>query len=317
MSSAPDPPLQMQGGEVNQFLACVADGLTDAGFSADTMLFPKRFLNRLRLSVIRPDDQIASPRYAGTTSTGVRAFWSNELPAGTALVFDSRAVLMIAQESRFWSGKGPGFCVQVGGIVRTNLIVRDTRAVVAIAAADLASEEGANLAVEVSCLPDRGSGEADRTAYFTGRTHRDLVEEFRSYLEMHRHLIGLSHVEITQALNDRGTDLILQREGCKIGFQIKSHHDVTEPDFSRSVKRQLAESDAHGLDRWYLLICSPLQEGSHCYSERINHLLNELSTYKSNYAEAYGPRSCIEYFDGPTPLSRKEFDSCVRQRSGQ
>lgn len=316
MTSASDSAIQTQDDELENFLARVADGLISMGFNADRFLFPKRLKNRLLLEVIKQDDDIDNAHYVGRTNTGLRAFWSTELPDNTALVFDSTAGIVIAQEPRFWSGKGRrAFHVEVGGLLKTNLILKDLRAVIPIAIVDPEPTRSRSFVTQILCLLDRGTGTCDETSYFANKSHKNLVDEFRSYLEMHVPLIGSSHVEITQALNDRGTDLLLQREDCKIGFQIKSHYDVSESDFSAKVKRQLAESNAHGLDKWFLLICSPLQHKGHDYTEKIAHLLNELSTYKMDYVEAYGPRNTIKYFNNPTPLSREEFTIRLRQRA--
>jgi hypothetical protein len=308
--------IQTQNDELENFLARVADELTSKGFNADRFLFPGRLRNRLLLKVIKQDNDIDNAHYAGKTNTGLRAFWSTELSDNTALVFDSTAGIVIAQEPRFWCGKGRcAFHVEVGGLLKTNLILKDLRAVIPIAIADPEPTGLQSFVTQISCLLDRGSGTSDETSYFANKSHKDLVDEFRSYLEMHVPLIGSSHIEITQALNDRGTDLLLQRGSNKIGFQIKSHYDVSENDFSAKVKRQLAESNAHGLDKWFLLICSPLQYEDYNYTGKIAHLLNELSTYKTDYAEAYGPRNTIKYFNNPDPLSKEEFTFRLQQRA--
>jgi hypothetical protein len=98
------------------------------------------------------------------------------------------------------------------------------------------------LAIEVLCLLDRGTATPTETRYFVEKCHDELVEEFRQYLELHNSLLGTPHIEITQALNDRGVDVLLQRGFCKVGFQIKSHYDVSEEKFAANVKRQLTES---------------------------------------------------------------------------
>lgn len=158
---------------------------------------------------------------------------------------------------------------------------------------------------------DRGMGNIAVTSYFTKKSHDDLVNEFCNYLEAHRALIP-SHLEITQALNDRGTDLILKDANCKLGFQIKSHYDVSERNFVANVKRQQTESLAHGLDKWYLLICSPLQYENQDYSERIQFLLNEISSYKTKYVECYGPRNTIKFFNNPSFLTVNEFEEKMK-----
>ncbi len=136
MDSVSGPPLQMQEGDPGESVARVADNLADRGFDADRFLFPKRLKNRLIRTIISHDDSIQNVHYAGTTDTGLKAFWSSELPRSTALVFDSRAGLVITQEPRYWSGKGRGFCREVGGEVGVNLIVKNTQSIAAIAIED-------------------------------------------------------------------------------------------------------------------------------------------------------------------------------------
>jgi hypothetical protein len=316
MTSVSDSTIKRQDEDLDRFLARTADELTDRGFKADRFLFPKRLKNRLLIEVIEQDDKIDNAHYVGRTSTGLKAFWSAGLPDDIALVFDSTAGIVIAQEPRFGTGKGDcPFHIAVGGVLRTNLILKDLRAIIPIALSGSESTESWPLVTQILCLLDRGNGSSDETLYFAGKSHEDLVEEFCEYLEMHSSLIGSSHVEDTQALNDRGTDLHLKREGCKIGFQIKSPYDVSEDDFSANVKRQLAESSAHGLDKWILIICSPLQHEGHDHRGRINYLLSELSTYKTDYVEAYGPRNAVRYFNNPDPLSEAEFNGCLQKRA--
>lgn len=167
----------------------------------------------------------------------------------------------------------------------------------------------------IGAILDRGTCSTDATSYFRERKHDELVDSFRAYIEAHKPLLGAMRAEVCQALNDRGTDLLLYGTDWKIGFQIKSHHDVRDAMFSFNVKRQMAESFAHGLDKWYLLICSPLVTGREDYTHKIAHLLNELSSLKTSYLAAYGPRNVAAYFDGAPPLPEEEFRLEVQRRT--
>ncbi len=134
---------------------------------------------------------------------------------------------------------------------------------------------------------------------------------------MHVGLLGQLHIERTQALNDHGTDLLVRQGEYSIGFQIKSHFDVSEDDFATKVKRQMSESFAHGLDKWYVLICSPLRVARNDFSQRISHLVNEISFYRTHYPAIYGPLNTIKYFNQPTPVSQEDFALELQRRMFQ
>lgn len=100
-------------------------------------------------------------------------------------------------------------------------------------------------------LLNRGISSKDATSLFAKMSHEDLVCRFTDYLNKHRHFLGYCHIETSHALNDKGVDVLLLSGGCKVGFQLKSHYDVTEEEFAANVKRQLAESFCHDLDQYY------------------------------------------------------------------
>ena len=158
------------------------------------------------------------------------------------------------------------------------------------------------------CLLDRGTGSSNDALLFDGMSHEQLVRTFVEYLNQHRHYIGYCHIEQSHALNDRGVDIILQAQRGKIGFQIKSHFDVKQEDFAANVKRQYTESLAHGLDHYFILICCPLRkEGKVDLQQKVSHLLNELSSLKTEYHTVYGPLNTARYFMGLPTLSRDEL----------
>lgn len=96
-----------------------------------------------------------------------------------------------------------------------------------------------------------------------------------------------------------GCGIIEYPNKCKIGIQVKSHFDVTEKEFAAKVKAQFANSKFHGLDKWYLFICSPLTEsGGKSYSYKISHLINELSSYKTSYHVVYNPQQLVNVLTG-------------------
>lgn len=125
--------------------------------------------------------------------------------------------------------------------------------------------------INISTILKRKSSLDKDTNFFENKKHDNLLDMILRYVEDSSALVGNPKVFKTQALNDHGVDLIIEYPNrCKIGIQIKSHFDVSEKDFAVKVKAQFAESKFHGLDKWYLLICSPLVEsdGKKNYSDK-------------------------------------------------
>jgi len=170
------------------------------------------------------------------------------------------------------------------------------------------------LVTSISILLNRPSREESDVDYFENKKHDDLVEDLRQYLNSNSDYIGAPKIEVLQGLNDHGVDLILtSHNNLKIGFQIKSHVDVKSPDFASNVKRQIAESAFHGIQKLYILICAPFSSGKENYKAKISHLLSELSSYKTNYHCTYSPLSCVGLFLDNKILDQVKFYSVKKQ----
>lgn len=167
--------------------------------------------------------------------------------------------------------------------------------------------------INVSSLFNRGLSAPSQTAFFENKKHDDTVSDLQSYLAKNTFLIGAAKITTTQSLNDHGVDLIAEfPNGTKIGFQIKSHVDVQQKDFAMKVKAQLSDSKFHALDKWYLLICSPLKDSETDYTSKIQHLINEFSGYKSNYHAVYNPQQCANILTLPN-IAPAEFNNIKNQ----
>jgi hypothetical protein len=167
--------------------------------------------------------------------------------------------------------------------------------------------------VNLSTILNRGSSNDADTIFFDKKKHDDLLDLLLKYIQDSTKLIGNPKIFKTQALNDHGVDLIVEfPNGAKIGIQIKSHFDVSQGDFALKVKAQMAESQFHGLDKWYLMICSPLNDGTTDFSSKISHLINELSSYKTSYHVIYSPSQCRNIFASPI-MSDADFQSIKNQ----
>jgi len=133
MMASVDSKVSAQNMELDDTLAQVSDELSGAGFDVDRLLFPRVFRHRLvQQGIIIQDDEIQSNHYVGKTKTGLRAFWSSELPGDTALIFDSTASVTITIDPRFELFDPHPLTIGVGGTVYLNPIVKDIRSVIAL-----------------------------------------------------------------------------------------------------------------------------------------------------------------------------------------
>ena len=173
----------------------------------------------------------------------------------------------------------------------------------------------------VKCLLNRGAHSEEETRFFQDVAHDALVNALVEYLNNHRHFLGYCHIEVHHALNEKGVDVIVTTNDCKVGFQVKSHFDVTEKDFATKVKRQFAESFSHALNHYFILICAPLvADKGKDYRGKVNNILNELSHFRNVDFDAYGPRTTVGIFRELPKVSREELllkqaitDECLHE----
>jgi hypothetical protein len=149
----------------------------------------------------------------------------------------------------------------------------------------------------VDCLLNRGFSPDSDTKYFERLSHNTLVADLTSYLNLHRHFLGLCRLEPGHSLNERGVDLLLLAGEEKVGFQIKSENDVSKATFSADVKRQFAEALAHDLTYYFILICASMPT----HGSRISHARNELELFKKVDFSVFSPNNLVIPFrDRPT-----------------
>ena len=174
--------------------------------------------------------------------------------------------------------------------------------------------EKEDLVTRISILLNKPTSNENDIQYFENKLHDDSVEELRQYLIKNKNFIGDPQLEFLQGLNDHGVDLILKTHNdIKIGFQIKSHVDISHDNFASKVKAQMTESAFHGIHKLYILICSPYVSDGKKYKARISHLLSELSGYKTNYHCSYSPTSCIGLFLNNEIIDEESFYSIYKQ----
>lgn len=173
-----------------------------------------------------------------------------------------------------------------------------------------------NLVTSISILLNQPTTDEKDIKYFENKKHDELVDELKQYLLKNGDYIGNPHLEFLQGLNDHGVDLLLKtHNNIKVGFQVKSHFDVAENDFAKNLKRQIAESSFHDINKLYILICAPFKSGKNNYKSKISHVLSELSGFKTNYHCAYSPTSCIGLFLKNIKANNEDFFSTFKKYS--
>lgn len=146
--------------------------------------------------------------------------------------------------------------------------------------------------INLSTIFSRGnSSNEEAQEFFKDKNHEGLIGLFIKFLGDNQVHIGHPKITPSQALNDHGVDIILEfPDTTKIGIQIKSPIDVASKDFAPKVKAQMSESKYHGVEKWYLFICSPISGVAFNFTDKIGHLINELSGYKTSYHAVYTPQ---------------------------
>ncbi len=158
------------------------------------------------------------------------------------------------------------------------------------------------------CLLNRGTASHADTMFFANVKHDELIDRLRAYLNAHRHFLGNCQIEQTQALNDKGVDLLLESGGKKFGFQVKSHFDVSENKFSQKVKAQFTEALSFGLTHFYVLFCCAMTKvGKDDLSMKVTHLRNDLGLCRNVKFTLYTPQITAHIFNNPPQLTRPDL----------
>ncbi len=152
-----DRRLSCEGGTLGECLAEAVDNLEGSEFEFNAFLFPKKLRGRLlQRDIVKENDEKHGSHYVGHTKTGQLAFWSEELPDDTALLFDGTKGLILKQDPRFYFGQYHGFPnVELYGKFPLNLIVFNTDCIVALEGIGgaLSSQRGT---ANVSSAPPEG-----------------------------------------------------------------------------------------------------------------------------------------------------------------
>lgn len=161
--------------------------------------------------------------------------------------------------------------------------------------------------IDFSIVLNRGYGANADCSFFATQKHPQLLQSFIDYIELNKKHLGLTKIENRQSIADSGCDVFVELKGdVKIGVQIKSQADVAADNFANKVKAQYAESSALGLDKYYILVCCPMDTST---EGKVNYIVSHLATYKTNYHAILNPNNCIRIFNPGGQLPQAEFDS--------
>ena len=159
--------------------------------------------------------------------------------------------------------------------------------------------------INFSIILNRGYGSNSDCDHFANLNHPQLIDLLIDYINLNKEYLGLTRIEPRQSIADSGCDVFVELNGeVKIGIQIKSKGDVEAKEFTGKVKAQYAESYALGLDKYYILICSPLNTSS---ERKINYIVSHMATYKTNYHAILNPNNCVGIFKSANKLSETDF----------
>lgn len=126
--------IKASGHKLDETLADLFSQQAQAGFPPDTFLFPKYLEAKLiQAGIIIRDKEIPNLHYVGQTISGQRAFWSENMPNATILMFDSRSGIALTKKPRFETiERIQAFTPAVCGYLELNPVVKNTQSVIAV-----------------------------------------------------------------------------------------------------------------------------------------------------------------------------------------
>lgn len=126
--------IKASGQKFDEILAEVFSQQTNAGFPPDVFIFPKYLEAKLvQMGIIVRDREILSLHYVGQTISGQNAFWSENMPSGTILMFDSKSGITLTKKPRFETiERLQAFTPAVCGYLGLNPVVKNTQGVFAV-----------------------------------------------------------------------------------------------------------------------------------------------------------------------------------------
>jgi hypothetical protein len=131
------------------------------------------------------------------------------------------------------------------------------------------------------------------TIAFRSISHESLCQSFQYWLEKMRPTIDEPiNIAVTQSLRDEGIDVLLDFSvsKVKVGFQVKSHNDVSQKDFTRRCIAQISRSHKYSVSRLIIALGADLTDESQ--REKVRGLISEVSQM-GDYCKIFSPEKTL------------------------
>lgn len=167
------------------------------------------------------------------------------------------------------------------------------------------------------------SSTQESTSLFKNVKHDELVNAFRYWFEQSRLFFGEPLiVQGNQSRNDAGVDILLHftETNNKIGIQIKSHYDISEPLFQKNVKSQIVDRLRHSIDFFLIGFAGDLTNKSHI--EKVGRMISEISQTKDNSILILQPEQLLPIYlayvrkDHPLKYVNLDYSDCMALSKG-
>lgn len=123
------------------------------------------------------------------------------------------------------------------------------------------------------------------TKGFRDLRHDDLVGRLQMVLE--ERLPESPRIYVSQSLQDRGCDLVIEWINVKSGVQLKSDGDVEKDDFASKTLAQIQDSRQHGLSQLYVVVAADITTESNL--QKVRGMMSRISAMNDPYVVGVPP----------------------------
>jgi hypothetical protein len=141
------------------------------------------------------------------------------------------------------------------------------------------------------------SANTSDTIAFRSITHEELCQSFQYWLEKMRPTIDEPiSIVVTQSLRDDGIDVLLNFSSSevKVGFQAKSHNDVSQKDFTSRCIAQISRSHKYSVNRLIIAIGADLTDKSQ--REKVRGLTSEINQM-GDFCKVFSPEKTLTIWE--------------------
>ena len=132
-------------------------------------------------------------------------------------------------------------------------------------------------------LFDVKSASDEETKIFNEISHDELCKAVEYWIDQTRLIFGEPVLTYqNQSLRDSGVDVSINLVTSKInfGFQVKSHGDIDEKDFSQKVNAQITQSKKHDLAKLVVALAGDLTDSRQ--KEKVRGIISEIKQQKGD-----------------------------------